>query len=240
MRIIPVIDLCQGQVVHAVAGQRDRYRPVRSQLCADSDPGNVVQAFLNIHPFATIYIADLDAIKGTGSNDRSIQQLLEHFTHLNFWIDRGMYNKPDLLKTTHPRISHVVGSETGFSPKLLCELRNLSPQPILSLDFRKGVLSGDHSLLQQPEAWPDNVILMNLDRVGTGSGFDTFLLDQIIKNTVHSRIFLGGGIRGIADMMHLYDRGIAGILIATALHTGRISSGDLKAMAHIDQKKMPR
>ena len=39
--------------------------------------------------------------------------------------------------------------------------------------------------------------------------------------------------------MQLYDRGIAGILIATALHTGRISSGDLKAMAHIDQKKCP-
>ena len=240
MRIIPVIDLCRGHVAHAVAGQRDRYRPVRSQLCTDSDPCNVVQAFLDVHPFATIYIADLDAITGAGSNDRIIQQLLEHFTHLDFWIDRGMYNKPDLLKTTHPRISHVIGSETGISPLLLCELRDISPQPILSLDFRMTALSGDHSLLQHPETWPDNVILMNLDRVGTGSGFDKSLLDQIIKNTVHSRIFLGGGIRGIADMMHLRDRGIAGILIATALHTGRISSADLKAMAQIEQKKMPR
>ena len=240
MRIIPVLDIRHGQVVHAVAGQRDRYRPVRSRLCTDSDPCNIVQAFLDIHPFETIYIADLDAISGEKSNEECIQSLLDHFSHLNFWVDQGFKNKADILNALYNRIAHVIGSETGLSPAMLSELLDLSPQPILSLDFRDGKLSGDQTLLQAPERWPDNVIFMNLNRVGTASGFDKDLLDQIIKTAIHSHIFIGGGIRNISDIMHLSDLGTTGILTATALHTRQISSADLKTITHISAKKMPR
>jgi len=38
MRVIPVIDLKGGVAVHAVRGERERYRPVRSRIAAGSDP----------------------------------------------------------------------------------------------------------------------------------------------------------------------------------------------------------
>ena len=34
MRIIGVIDLMRGQVVGGVAGRRETYRPIQSQICA--------------------------------------------------------------------------------------------------------------------------------------------------------------------------------------------------------------
>ena len=34
MRVIPVIDLKSGAAVHAVRGERERYRPLRSRLVA--------------------------------------------------------------------------------------------------------------------------------------------------------------------------------------------------------------
>ena len=240
MRVIPVIDVIQGQVVHAVAGEREHYHPVCSRLCPDSDPAGIVQAFLDLYSFDTVYMADLDAITGRTPNDACLQRLLNNFPRLNLWLDRGMHNKPEILKAMHPRIQHVVGSETGFSPALLPELLALSPQPILSLDFREGILLGEQSLLHQPRFWPDNIILMNLDRVGTTRGVDEGLLARILQITVHSHVFIGGGIRDIADMQHLHASGITGILVATALHTGQITSADLKAMAHADEKKMPR
>ena len=234
MRVIPVIDISQGQVVHAVAGQRKLYRPVYSRLSPDSDPLGIVQAFLDIYPFDTVYMADLDAISGSKPNDACLQKLLDNFPRLNFWLDRGIDNKAELLKARHPHIQHVIGSETGFSSALLREILDLSPQPILSLDFREGQLLGDGSLLQQPEFWPENIILMNLDRVGTASGIDEGLLAQILKTTVRSHVFIGGGIRDIADIQRLHATGITGLLLATALHTGQITTADLKAMAYIE------
>lgn len=240
MRVIPVIDLSLEQVVHAVAGQREHYRPVCSRLCPGSDPAGIVQAFLDIYSFDTIYIADLDAIAGKKPNDACLQKLLGHFPHLNFWLDRGVDNKAEILKSRHPRVQHIIGSETGFSPSLLRDFPVLSPQPILSLDFKGGQLLGDERLLQQPALWPKNIILMNLDRVGTANGADENLLVRILKTAIHSHVFIGGGIRDISDMQRLHASGIAGILVATALHTGQITAADLEEMAHADGKKMPR
>jgi len=229
MRIIPVIDLCQGQVVHAVAGQRDRYRPVLSQLCPGSDPCNIVQAFLGLFPFASVYIADLDSISGGKANNGCVRRLLDCFPHLDFWLDQGLRDKIALLNAAHDRITHVIGSETGISPEQLSTLLELRPQPVLSLDFKYGSFLGDKTLLRRPDIWPGNIILMNLGRVGTASGVDETLLARILNTTEHSHVYIGGGIRDITDIQHLQTTGIAGILVATALHTGRLTAADILA-----------
>ena len=64
MRILPVMDLCGGQVVHAVRGDRARYRPLTTTLMAGSDPGAIGRALRDIFGFDSIYVADLDAIAG--------------------------------------------------------------------------------------------------------------------------------------------------------------------------------
>ena len=44
MRVIPVIDLKRAAAVHAVRGDRERYRPQRSEIVAGSDPLRVAHA----------------------------------------------------------------------------------------------------------------------------------------------------------------------------------------------------
>jgi phosphoribosylformimino-5-aminoimidazole carboxamide ribotide isomerase len=44
MRVIPVIDLKRGVAVHAVRGDRERYRPLRSRIADGSDPVHVARA----------------------------------------------------------------------------------------------------------------------------------------------------------------------------------------------------
>ena len=60
--IVPVLDLKGGEVVHARAGERERYLPIRSRLAAGSAPAAVVDGLLSVAPFRRIYIADLDAL----------------------------------------------------------------------------------------------------------------------------------------------------------------------------------
>lgn len=94
MHILPVIDLLDGQVVRAVAGERARYRPVRSRLAGDADPVAVAAALLELAPFAAVYVADLDAIAGDGSprNLDSLQRLgavLGRRGVGELWLDAG-------------------------------------------------------------------------------------------------------------------------------------------------------
>ena len=66
MQVIPVIDLKAGHVVHARLGHRAFYRPIETPLATGSGPIDVVTGLLSLHPFATLYVADLDAIGGKG------------------------------------------------------------------------------------------------------------------------------------------------------------------------------
>ena len=63
MQVIPVIDLLNGEVVHAKKGLRQTYQPMQSPLCPSSDPLTVVSELLALHPFKQLYIADLNAIQ---------------------------------------------------------------------------------------------------------------------------------------------------------------------------------
>ena len=68
MRVIPVIDLKRGVAVHAVRGDRERYRPLRSRIAAGSDPVELTRAVRKRFGFDELYVADLDAIAGWPGN----------------------------------------------------------------------------------------------------------------------------------------------------------------------------
>jgi phosphoribosylformimino-5-aminoimidazole carboxamide ribotide isomerase len=46
MKLIPVMDLMSGQVVHARRGERDQYRPIQSILCPSAAPEAILQALI--------------------------------------------------------------------------------------------------------------------------------------------------------------------------------------------------
>ena len=64
MRVIPVIDLKGGLAVHAVRGDRERYRPLRSRIAEGSDPVDLTHAVRERFGLDELYVADLDAIGG--------------------------------------------------------------------------------------------------------------------------------------------------------------------------------
>jgi phosphoribosylformimino-5-aminoimidazole carboxamide ribotide isomerase len=213
-------------VVHAVRGQRDRYQPVQSRLCSGSDPMRIVQAFLDLYPFNTLYIADLDAIRGSGNNNTDcINALIKRFAGLAFWIDNGSWGE---ISYRNPA-TMVIGSETGISPEQMQKLLASLPAAVLSLDFMDGKFLGDAALLRQPEIWPQHIIIMNLSRVGTATGPDIELFNKTKSIATDKYILNAGGIRSTDDLYALNAAGCAGVLVATALHDGYITGGDICA-----------
>lgn len=225
MYIIPVIDLCNGVVVHARKGLRTTYQPIKTMLCPSSDPVEVVRAYLTVYQFKTMYIADLDAITGRGDNSQIIAKLHDSFPALNFWIDAGFTNnKPAFADRSHP----VIASETGISHQALTLITEAGDPIILSLDFSDTKLIGDEAILELSHIWPETIIVMSLSRVGSGVGPDLALLRSIRTRAPRKRIFAAGGIRNGCDLERLAAMDITGVLVASALHNGQINTAILQ------------
>ena len=222
--IIPVIDLLDGQVVHARGGRRADYAPVHSQLCPSSEPAAVLAALLALHPFAVVYVADLGALLGHESHAALVGALCARFPGITFWVDCG---KRDAAPH-RPRIRTVIGTETGISATALGALTSSGTDFMLSLDFNASGMLGAAQILAQPQCWPRDIIIMNLPSVGAATGPAWPVVDDVMRRAPNRNFYLAGGVRDGADLTTASARGMRGALVATALHTGTLTSESLK------------
>ena len=223
MIIIPVIDLLNGLAVHARQGERNSYQPVDSPLCRDPRPSAVIAGYLSLFPFDKFYIADLNAIMKNGDNRRLIMELVKEYPEFDFWIDAGeQSNEFHSLEQIYP----VLGTETGIG---IIDLEQWSypDKIILSLDFMNGNLIGDPDILSHDEFWPDKVIIMSIDKVGSRSGPDTDLISNVQSRVSGREIYVAGGVRQISDLSILAGTGVNGVLLASALHDQTLGMSDI-------------
>jgi phosphoribosylformimino-5-aminoimidazole carboxamide ribotide isomerase len=239
MEVVPVIDLKGGTVVRARLGDRAAYRPIETPLSPTSDPLDVVAGLISVHPFRTLYVADLDAIEGKGDAGAVLVSISETFPELALWVDNGCselsaaqdflarFRRPPVPPPpSPPPTSLVLGSESQRDCGLLRALRD-HPHVILSLDFRGDRFLGPDCLLSEPDLWPQRLIVMTLARVGSGAGPDLDRHAAIGERAGGRLIYLAGGLRDRRDLAAVKASGAAGILVASALHDGRISAADL-------------
>lgn len=231
MQVIPVIDVRGGLAVRAVAGDRARYRPLQSALASAPDPVAIAQGYRALYPFETLYVADLDGIEGRGPASAMHMDVAAAWGGTKVWIDDGSLNSADSLAP----VRRVVGSESLLAAGL-CSLAGeaaaLRHASILSLDFRGDAFIGPPMLLEEPALWPATLIAMTLAAVGRDAGPDIARVSAIVRQAGPGRcVYAAGGVRGIDDVRALKDAGAAGVLVASALHAGKIRAGDLEEIA---------
>jgi len=218
-------------VVHARRGRRDDYQPLCSKLCRSCQPTDVIAGLLRLHTFSTLYIADLDAIQGLGDQSSVVEKLHDQFPGLDIWIDPGIDTRTRYQQWQQRALgSTVVGSETLSNTELLQNTLAADTDTVLSLDFNADRLLGPADLLERPEHWPVRVIVMCLDRVGSNEGPDTGRMQQLRRKSPRSELFAAGGIRDLDDLLNLRQLGVAGVLLASALHDGRIGAAQIAAL----------
>jgi len=229
VRCIFVLDLFNGNVVHAVRGERSRYRPVEefSRVVSTSDPLGLVG---EIRP-KEVYLADLNRIAGRGDNLEIIRRISSRASAM---ADIGASLRED-LQCLPEEILAVLGTETA-SWQLIQEAASIRSIAV-SLDMKnRAVLASDPELAGAPaedvlrrlNGLPAQaVILLELERVGMSSGLDREFLERAAGISDHALI-LGGGVRGREDLDELEEMGFAGALVATAVHNGRIPLARLR------------
>src|SRR4051812_47889975 len=121
MRVIPVLDLRGGLAVHAVAGDRARYAPVRSLLHPDPDPIGLARAFRAELGLTEVYLADLDAIAGGPPSVATYRALGD--LGMSIWVDAGVRDRGSLgLLRDSGAATLIVGLETLRGPEALAEI----------------------------------------------------------------------------------------------------------------------
>lgn len=224
--IIPVLDLKHGKVVRARAGDRASYQPIVTPLSRTSEAVDVLRGLRGLASFSTVYVADLDAIAGEGGHGDVLRALAAAAPGVEFWLDGGFATAEAAREATTTRVTPILGSES------LAGIRHLSAARtelgagrfLLSLDYRGGQFMGAPEIEHRTDLWPDRVILMTLDRVGTGAGPDIDALAGLVGRAGDRAVFAAGGARDEQDLTRLQAIGVAGVLVATALHDGRLSA----------------
>lgn len=240
MKIIPVIDVLNGVVVNAVRGQRKEYQPLKSVLTDSVEPAEVAAAFKTLG-FSELYLADLDAILGKKPNFQLYSKVSKQ-NGLKMVVDAGVSDIQTAENLLNNGVSKVIiGTETLQTINFIKQaIRQIGVDHIIvSLDMKgnqvltKPGFDGSKDalkLLREFRAMGvSQFIVLDLARVGSGEGVDTAFLKEALSFQ-SGRVYVGGGVRNVGDLLELKSLGLSGVLLATALHTGRIDVADLKAL----------
>jgi len=239
MRVIGVLDLRDGHAVHARAGAREHYEPVRAVAGAPIEAGDaaaIARAYRDRLGLTELYAADLDAIVGRVPQDGIVQALAAAAT---LWLDAGVSSLARARHVLTLGVERViVGLETLESWNALRAIAaGVGAEGVaFSLDLRNGEPltrmtppSSDAAAVavKAVEAGVHSIIVIDVARVGTGAGLDLELIARVREAVPDVMLLAGGGVRGFEDLERLAGAGCDGVLVATALHDGRIGAADV-------------
>ena len=246
MRIIPVLDVLNGQVVRGIAGQRNSYQPIQSILTPNADVRSVCTAFRQELGISEYYIADLDGIERGKPNYDALTSVKDTLNRV--WLDAGFSSVArldifDQHLPAHQLYRVIVGLEccSDLSDLTLLLHKVGSQRLAFSLDLQNGLplLSADASA-DWRQATPleiaeqvihlgiEKMIVLDLAAVGMGQGTPTLELCGALKQKYPQlEIITGGGVNSAEDLARL-ESCCDAALLASAIHDGRLTIDDLK------------
>jgi HisA/HisF family protein len=237
-----VIDILNSEVVHAVRGEREKYKPLESVLIKSSDPIEIIKKVNKETSIPEVYIADLDAILRRKPNFSLLTDILK-IPQIKVMIDPGIISIENILEYSNFDLdSLILGLETIQNLKVISDCLEIigSKKTIVSIDMYKETIQTNVKEIknQNPiniikiieDIGVEIIILLDLYKVGQKlGGISPFYLE--IKNLFNGQVLAGGGIRDSMDIESYKQRNFSGVLIGTALHDGTIEIEKLRKLS---------
>lgn len=236
--ILPVLDVLNGRVVRGVAGRRSEYRPIISGLTTSDDPITVAAAIRDAFGLTDFYLADLDGILHQRPNLSLYHRLAD--AGFRLLVDAGCRDRHQAISVLDAGASRlIIALETCLSPDQLQAITSQIDDVTFSLDLKAGLPLRPHD----SQGWSDHpyelirqavdcdirsILVLDLADVGMSTGGSTDRLCQFVKTEFADvDLLTGGGVRGSDDLQRLDRLGVDGVLVASALHDGRLTRGDV-------------
>ena len=235
MKIIPAIDLMNGQVVRLYKGD-----PNQKTVYSD-DPIDIAKKWESAGA-DILHLVDLDATLGIGSNLDVIKKILGSIS-IPVEVAGGLRNESLVLEVAKLSKRIVLGT-LAFKDKPLLKslLSELGPEKIvISVDHKDGeiVIHGWQkgtgiplipSIKEFLEMGFTEFLLTNVSRDGTLEGPDLEFLEQACS-LPNTNIIASGGISNVNDVADVKEKNAFGVILGKALYEKKISIGDAKKLS---------
>ncbi len=235
MKIIPAIDLMNGQVVRLYKGD-----PKQKTVYSDN-PVEIAKKW-EANGADMLHIVDLDATLGTGSNISIIKKILEEIS-IPVEVAGGLRDESLILDVVKISNRVVLGTLAFKDKELLKKL-------LLSLGSEKIVISVDHidgeivingwqdrtgiklidAIKEFLEMGFTEFLLTNVSRDGTMEGPDLEFLEQAC-NLSKTNVIASGGVSNINDVKAVKEKNAFGVILGKALYENKISIEEAKKLS---------
>jgi len=232
MKVIPAIDLMNGQVVRLYKGD-----PKQKTIYSDN-PVEVAKKW-EANGADMLHLVDLDATLGIGSNLPVIKKILEQIS-IPIQVAGGLRDESTIIDVSKI-CNRVVLGTLAFKDKLVLQklLSNLgSKKIVISVDHIDGeiVIHGwqKQTGIKLIDAMKEflamgfsEFLLTNVSRDGTLQGPDLKFLSQACQLT-DAHVIASGGISNIKDVQDVKQENAFGVILGKALYENKISIQEAK------------
>jgi phosphoribosylformimino-5-aminoimidazole carboxamide ribotide isomerase len=235
MKVIPAIDLMNGQVVRLYKGDPNQ------KTVYSNDPINIAKKWEDAGA-DLIHLVDLDATLGLGSNFELIKKIVSSVS-IPVEIAGGLRSESLILEALKIVDRVVIGTMAFKEPELLQKLlTKLGPEKIvISVDHKDGIIvthgwqnSTDISLIDSMNEFLGvgftEFLLTNVNRDGTLEGPDLEFLQEAC-NLDNANVIASGGISNIDDILKVKEKNAWGVILGKALYENKISVEETKKLS---------
>ena len=232
MKIIPAIDLMNGQVVRLYKGD-----PKKKTVYSDN-PVEIAKKW-EANGADMLHLVDLDATLGIGSNISIIKKILKEIS-IPVEVAGGLRDESLILDVVKISNRIVIGTLAFKDKELLKKLLSFlgSEKIVISVDHIDGeiVIHGwqDRTGIKLIDAIKEfldmgftEFLLTNVSRDGTMEGPDLEFLEQVC-NLSNANIIASGGISNVIDVKDVKEKNAFGVILGKALYENKISIEEAK------------
>jgi len=232
MKIIPAIDLMNGQVVRLYKGD-----PKQKTVYSDN-PVEIAKKW-EANGADMLHIVDLDATLGIGSNISIIKKILKEIS-IPVEVAGGLRDESLILDVAKISSRIVIGTLAFKDKKLVKKL-------LLTLGSQKIVISVDHidgeivihgwqdktgiklidAIQEFLEMGFTEFLLTNVSLDGTMEGPDLKFLEQACNLNL-TNVISSGGISNVDDIKDVKEKNAFGVILGKALYENKISIEEAK------------
>ncbi len=233
--VMPALDLKDGKCVQLVGGD-----PAKKLIEVDG-PVDVARDW-ETRGAKRLHLIDLDgAIGGVRKNERIVREIVDALT-IPIQFGGGMRSLEVAMQFLDYGVERVIlGTAAIRDPETIEKLGEKygKERITIALDTRNGYVTirgwqettdvRASEVTAKFEPFADEVLFTNVDVEGKMQGIDERIIKEVVDSTCMG-VIVSGGISSVEDIKKAGELGAKGVVIGSALYTGRIDFGEIKRL----------
>ncbi len=232
--VVPAVDVSDGKCVQLVGGDPER------KIFEHPDPVDVAERWAEDFPL--LHVVDIDAARGEGDNVEVIRSICEVCADkgTDVQVGGGIRDVDRALRLIRAGASRVIvgtlalKDPEGFE-RLAAEVRERGGEVFAALDvtedgkvlvegWREGTDVTLERAARELEDAVDGYLVTAVHVEGRMRGVDRGLAERVAS--LEPRALYSGGVSSVEDLELLDDVGVWGVVVGSALYTGKLDVED--------------